>query len=175
MKTRLLLVGLIPAIAAAQLPSSPSLGIAEGRCRAGEAGPALIVSIVGFKDRGGTIKAEVYPANDQDFLADDNVLLNAGKVFRRSVVDVPATGPVRICIRVPSPGPYSLMILHDRDGNRKFGFSTDGIGVPINPGSITARRPRANEARVVASDGITPVTVRLMYRKGLFSFAPISG
>ena len=84
-----------PVIASAQVPSSPSLGVAEGRCRAGEAGPALLITATGLKDRGGTMKAEVYPANDNDFLSDDNVLVNAHKTFRRVVIDVPNTGPVQ--------------------------------------------------------------------------------
>ena len=164
---------LLIALAGANLPSSPSLGLAEGRCRAGETGPALLITIAGLKDRGGTIKAELYPANDQDFLADDNVLLNAGKTFRRVVIDVPATGNVQLCIRAPSPGSYGLSLLHDRDGNRKFGLSVDGVGFGSNPASLGPFKPKIATGRVVAGAGVTPVSVRMLYRRGLFSFAPI--
>jgi uncharacterized protein (DUF2141 family) len=164
---------LLLALTGANVPSSPSLGQAEGRCRAGETGPAFMVNVTGLKDRGGTMKAELYPANDQDFLADDNVLVNAGKTFRRVVIDVPATGNVQLCIRAPAAGAYALALLHDRDGNRKFGFSVDGIGAAGNPTSVTLRQPRAAEARAVVGNGLTPVTVRMMYRRGLFSFAPL--
>jgi uncharacterized protein (DUF2141 family) len=157
----------------ANLPSSPSLGIAEGRCRAGEPGPAFLIHIVGIKDRGGTIKAELYPANDEDFLADDNVLLNAGKTFRRVVINVPASGPVQLCIRAPAPGAYALSLLHDRDGNRKFGLSVDGVGFGSNPDSLGPRKPRVAIARASVGRGVTPVNVRMMYRRGLFSFAPL--
>ena len=160
-------------LAGANLPSSPSLGLAEGRCRAGESGPALLITIAGLKDRGGTIKAELYPANDQDFLADDNVLLNAGKTFRRVVIDVPATGNVQLCIRAPSAGAYGLSLLHDRDGNRKFGLSVDGVGFGSNPASLGPFKPKIATGRVVAGAGVTPVSVRMLYRRGLFSFAPI--
>ena len=164
---------LLFALAGANLPSSPSLGLAEGRCRAGESGPALLITIAGLKDRGGTIKAELYPANDQDFLADDNVLLNAGKTFRRVVIDVPATGNVQLCIRAPSAGAYGLSLLHDRDGNRKFGLSVDGVGFGSNPASLGPFKPKIATGRVVAGAGVTPVSVRMLYRRGLFSFAPI--
>ncbi len=174
MKTLLVLMAvLMPTVASAQLKSTPTLGIAEGRCRAGEAGPAFIITVTGLKDRGGTMKAELYPANDTDFLADDNILLNAGKTFRRVVADVPAEGALQLCIRAPAAGTFALSLLHDRDGNRKFGLSTDGVGFGGNPESLGPAKPKVAIARVVAGRGITPVNVRMMYRRGLFSFAPI--
>jgi uncharacterized protein (DUF2141 family) len=162
-----------PVMAFAQVPSSPSLGIAEGRCRSGEPGPAFLITVTGLKDRGGTMKAELYPANDADFLADDNILINARKTFRRVVIDVPATGPVQMCIRAPSAGAYGLSLLHDRDGNRKFGLSVDGVGFGSNPQSLGPFKPKIAVGRVAAGGGVTPVTVRMLYRKGLFSFGPI--
>lgn len=164
---------LIFALTGANVLSSPSLGLAEGRCRAGETGPAFMVNVTGMKDRGGTVKAELYPANDQDFLADDNVLINAGKTFRRVVIDVPASGDVQLCIRAPAAGAYGLSLLHDRDGNRKFGLSIDGVGFGSNPKSLGPFKPKIAVGRVVAGSGITPVNVRMMYRRGLMSFGPI--
>jgi uncharacterized protein (DUF2141 family) len=162
-----------PAMLSAQVPSSPSLGLAEGRCRANEPGPAFLVDVTGLKDRGGTMKAELYPANDSDFLADDNILINAGKTFRRVVIDVPATGNVQLCIRAPSAGTYGLSLLHDRDGNRKFGLSVDGVGFGSNPVSLGPFKPKIAVGRVTAGSGVTPVNVRLLYRRGLMSFGPI--
>ena len=173
MKKLLILVSLVPALASAQVPSSPSLGISEGRCRAGEPGPAFLINVVGIKDRGGTMKAELYPANDTDFLADDNVLINAGKTFRRVVIDVPATGNVQLCIRAPSAGAYGLSLLHDRDANRKFGLSIDGVGFGSNPQSLGPFKPKIAVGRVTAGAGVTPVNVRMLYRRGLISFGPI--
>ena len=45
------LMALMPAAAAAQVESNPNLGKAEGQCRPNEAGPAVIVTITGLKDR----------------------------------------------------------------------------------------------------------------------------
>ncbi len=81
--TALTAVAALPLMAAAMIPSSPDLGKAEGRCRPGEPGPALLVNVEGLKDRKGNLKLEVYPADDRDFLQDDNVLVSRGKVFRR--------------------------------------------------------------------------------------------
>ena len=153
--------------------SGPSLGLAEGRCRPGESGPAFLVNITGLKDRQGTLKVELYPATDADFLADDDKLLEAGKTFRRAVIDVPSSGPVQMCIRAPSAGAWALSFLHDRDGNRKFGLSVDGIGFPSNPSSLGPSRPGLSLGRAVVGNGPTQITVRMLYRRGLFSFGPI--
>jgi len=152
--------------AAAHLASSPELGKAEGRCRPGEAGPALLVDVQGLRDRKGLIKLEVYPPDDADFLADDNVLLNAGKTFRRVEQDLPDGGPVVLCVRVPGPGPYSIALLHDRDSNHKFSWFGDGVGFPGYL-RLGMHKPKAALARVNAGGGITRVKVTMMYRHGL--------
>jgi len=178
LKKLCLLVALSPALAAAQVPSSPSLGIAEGRCRAGESGPSLLVNIAGLKDRVGNLKVELYPANDADFLADDNILINAGKTFRRVVMDVPESGAVQVCIRAPAAGTYALTVLHDRDKDRKFNLSRttgDGIGFGANPTSQGPFKPRVSVARVAVGAGPTPVTVHLLYRTGLLSLGRLKG
>ncbi len=173
MKKLLVVFAFAPVLALAQVPSSPSLGIAEGRCRAGESGPAFLINVVGIKDRGGTMKAELYPANDADFLQDDNILINAGKTFRRVVIDVPSSGKVQLCIRAPSAGTYGLSLLHDRDGNRKFGLSIDGVGFGSNPQSLGPFKPKIAVGRVTTGSGVTPVNIRMLYRRGLMSFGPI--
>ncbi len=155
------------------LRSSPDLGKAEGRCRPGEPGPALLVNIGGIKDRAGQLKLEVYPSNDQDFLADDNILVAAGKTFRRVEQPVNASGNVQMCVRIPGPGAYSVAVLHDRDSNRKFGLSVDGIGFSGNP-KLGMSKPKAANARVVVnSSGVSQTTVVMNYRHGLFSFGPL--
>lgn len=159
--------------ATAGLPrSTPSLGMAEGRCRPEENGPAFIVTLSGLKDRAGLARVELYPANDQDFLADDNVLIGHGKAFRRAEIRVPTSGPVQVCIRAPGPGAYALSVLHDRDANHKFSLSADGIGFPGNP-RLGWHKPKAAEATVRVGDGPATVAVRMNYRQGLLSFAPI--
>jgi uncharacterized protein (DUF2141 family) len=154
------------------IKSSPDLGKAEGQCRPGEKGPAVNLTIVGMKDRAGNLRAEVYPANDDDFLEDDNKLVMAGKTFRRVEIPTPQSGVVQMCVRLPGPGTYSLSVLHDRDMNRKFGISSDGIGFPNNP-KLGLSKPRAAATSFVAGPGITDITIRLNYRRGMFSFGPL--
>ncbi|MCJ2183181.1 DUF2141 domain-containing protein [Novosphingobium sp. 1949] len=152
--------------AATRLPSTPDLGQAEGKCRPNERGPAFLVSIKGLKDRQGSLKLEVYPANDTDFLADDNVLVAAGKTFRRVVEPVPATGTPQLCVRLPAPGTYAVTVLHDRDNDRKFKWTYDGIGFARNP-KLGWGKPKALAASAQAGNYPTPITIVINYRRGL--------
>jgi uncharacterized protein (DUF2141 family) len=150
------------------------LGQAAGQCRPQESGPAVLINVMGLKDRSGRLRAELYPANDDDFLEDDKILVRARKTFHRVEMTLPPSGPVQLCIRVPGPGPFALALLHDRDMNRKFGFSSDGFGFPGNP-VLRLGRPKAASATFVAGKGITEIDIRMNYRRGLLSFGPLKG
>lgn len=151
---------------AASLASSPDLGIAAGRCRSPEAGPAFLVDVTGLKDRAGRLKLELYPANDQDFLADDNVLVMAGKPFARVEMATPPDGTVQLCIRAPHPGRYALSLLHDRNSDRKFQLSSDGIGFSNNP-KLGWSKPGADRVAVDVGDTPRRVDIVMNYRHGL--------
>jgi uncharacterized protein (DUF2141 family) len=168
---------LLAPLAAAQaiIPSTPDLGKAEGRCRAGEPGPALLVEVDGLKDRRGNLKLEVYPANDDDFLQDDNILISQGKTFRRVEQPVGDGNPVVLCVRIPGPGTYAVSVLHDRDANRKFGLSVDGITFSGNP-KLGPSKPKASRSSVVVtSNALSKIAVTMQYRTGLLSFGPLRG
>ncbi|WP_342454573.1 hypothetical protein [Sphingomonas sp. H160509] len=79
------------------------------------------------------MRAEIYPAVEGEFLADDNVLVAQGKTFRRAVIPVPASGPARLCLRVPGEGAYALSVVHARSGGHGFSLLHDGIGFAGNP------------------------------------------
>ena len=165
----IVLVAAIPLLLAAgpALRSTPDLGKAEGRCRAGESGPALLVEAVGMKDRSGNMKLEVYPSNEQDFLADDNVLIAAGKTFRRVEVATPQSGPVTLCVRIPGPGTYAVSMLHDRNTDRRFNWKIDGIGFSGNP-KLGWSKPNYRKASVrVSSSGVSKIQVTMNYKNGL--------
>lgn len=157
---------------AAAIVSTPALGTAEARCRPGEPGPAVVVTVVGLKDRVGKLRAELYPPRDGDFMADDNKLVAAGKVFRRSVIATPTTGSAQLCLRVPAPGRYALLVVHARDGGHGFSLLRDGIGFGNNP-RLGLGKPRAALATLTVGAGVTNMSVVMNYRSGLFSFAPL--
>ena len=155
-----------PLLVAATIQSTPDLGTAEGRCRPNELGPSFLVDVEGLKDRSGKLKLEVYPANDPDFMEDDNILISTGKTFRRVEQPVSASGPVRLCVRLPSAGSYAVSLLHDRDNNRKFSWRVDGIGFAGNP-KLGWSKPHASDASATARSGPTQIEIVMNYQRGL--------
>ena len=159
---------------AALLPVTASaaqiLGSDAAACTSG--GPAIRVTVDGLKDRTGELKLELFPANDADFLKDDRDLIKEGKFFRRVRLPTPASGPIVLCIRVPTPGPYALLFTHNRDGKNKFNLWQDGAGFPPNarPGRS---RPKLAMARIVVPQGVVSTEIRAQYLRGLGGFGPL--
>lgn len=136
------------------------LGPDAAACRAGSRGPAALVRIYGFKDRGGMLRVQLYGNNPDDFLA-------KGKKLKRIEVPVADTGDMNVCIDLPSYGEYAVAVRHDRDGNRKSGWN-DGGGFSGNPKiSLTNLKPDYEDASFAARQGVTVVDVVMNYRSGL--------
>ncbi len=151
------------AAAAPIIPSTPDLGIAEGRCRPNESGSAYMINVTGLKDRRGTLRVELYPNDDKYFLGDDNVTIMAGKPFARVAMSpIPKSGPVTVCIRAPGPGSYTLSLLHDRNSNRKFDKGSDGAGFP-RIGNLGRSQPKAADVAVTVGGGPQSVNVPMQY------------
>lgn len=163
----LALAGLAVAPAAQAAP----LGGDAAACEANK--PAILASVVGLKDRKGILKLELYPATPEDFTRDDHDLIAAGKTFRRVAVTPPAAGPVSLCIRVPGPGRYALLLTHNRDGQNKFRYTIDGAGLPSNK-RIGMAKPKVGAATVDVGATTLPLTIRAQYL-GLFGFSLSSG
>ncbi|PZR48274.1 MAG: hypothetical protein DI537_59070, partial [Stutzerimonas stutzeri] len=121
----------------------------------------------------GTLRLELYPANDQDFLAPDKVLIAAGKPFKRVEQQVPSVEGTTMCIRAPASGRYALSVLHDRDGDGKFGFLRDGVGFSNNP-RLGRRKPEAAKVALNVGPGVAQVQIVMNYRRGL-GFGPLAG
>ena len=149
------------------LAAAPILGDAAA-CEG--AGPAVHAEITGLKDRSGLLFLELYPANQADFLADDNALAAAHKIFRRVRVPTPSAGPVSLCVRAPEPGRYALFFVHSRDGRNKFNLWQDGAGVPSNT-RMGRAKPKLETALIDVSRGVTNVTIRTQYLHGLSGFS----
>lgn len=143
-----------------------SAAVAAAPCTQGS---RLSIAVGGLKDRTGRLIAELYPATPADFLEPRDKLLKEGKVFRRSVVAIPQSGPVRICLATPGPGTYALVVIHDRDGLDKFSFRKDGAALPVAR-SIGFARPRLDHATITVGASPMPVLVTMQYMAGFRGF-----
>jgi len=168
-----LCLALLPVLAGNSLPVPPKSerGKAGAQCRSGEKGPAVRVTIAGIKDAKGTLRLELYPATDKDFLASDKDLISAGKPFRRIDHKGFAAGSSTLCIRAPEPGTYALSVLHDRNGDGKFGFLSDGVGFSRNP-KLGRSKPKVNTVSMRVGTGVEVAKIIMNYRRGL-GFGPI--
>jgi uncharacterized protein (DUF2141 family) len=146
--------------------AQPSYGEACGQAR----GPAFLIKANGLKDRSGRVIAELYPANEADFLKDKDALLRDGKLFRRVEAPVPQQGPVNLCIDAPKPGAYALVFIHDRDGKNKFNIWKDGIGLPGGQ-TLGTSRPRVSQATVTTGGAAVSVPVNMQYMHGASGFS----
>lgn len=171
---RKILAGVMTLLAAVWLPAAAQaaqvLGSDAAAC--GTGGPAIRVNVEGLKDRTGELKLELYPATDADFLKDDRDLIKEGKFFRRVRLPTPQTGPISLCIRVPTPGPYALLFTHNRDGKNKFNFWADGAGFASNV-KLGRTRPKLDMARIVVPEGVVTTTIHAQYLRGLGGFGPL--
>jgi uncharacterized protein (DUF2141 family) len=88
-------------------------------------------------------------------------------------VPVRSTGPLDVCIAVPTPGRYAVAVHHDINGNGDKDGS-DGGGYSGNPRlSITNLRPSFSRTAVTVGSAPRPVVVVLQYRQGL-SIRPVN-
>ncbi len=167
----------ISVMTAAMMAASPApaqaaavtrvLGPDPAACNAGSKGAAALVRIHGFKDRAGQVRVQIYPGNASKFL-------EKGEWIER--VDVPLTrsGDMDVCVKLPAPGEYAMVVMHDRGKNGKLDPFSDGAGLPGNP-DMKLAKPDYEMANFQAKAGVTPMTVVLNYRKGLLGFGPVKG
>lgn len=163
-----LLAGL--SIAAPAPVSAEMIGADAGLCNSGQ-GPSIQVNVEGLKDRTGELWLELYPANANDYLRGDDELAAEHKLFRRARSRLPGSGAVSICVRVPGPGRYALMLRHNRVGKDKFSVWSDGAGIPANQ-SLGRSKPTVEQAAVNAGAKVTVLNIKMQYLRG-FGFSPL--
>lgn len=127
-------------------------------CIEGEQGAALLVRVSNIRYNEGNLRAQIYGSNPDDFLS------KGKKLFR---VDVPVvTGNEQdICVPLPGPDTYALVIMHDRNANGKADFFTEGFGFSNNP-KVKFSPPDAEEVMISVSEGILEVPIDLYYILG---------
>lgn len=164
LKFRLCLVGLSLVVAPAFAASAAAtiLGPDAAACARGDS-PAILINVVGFKNRAGTVRARTFGGSPATWFDKKHYL-------KRTLTDVPVAGPVAICMPVPRPGTYAVDIRHDINGNSDTDKS-DGAGASGNPqvslfDVIFGRRPPAKKVAIEVGDGVTPITIVLKYVSG---------
>jgi len=121
-----------------------------------EAGEATLeVTVDNLQTTEGQVRAQIYSSNPDDFLA-------KGKKLVR--VDVPVetlAGPV-ICVPLPAPGTYALVVMHDKNANGKADIFSEGFGFSNNP-KLSMAPPDSEEVLFVADAGVSRHNIELTY------------
>ncbi|NVJ96826.1 MAG: DUF2141 domain-containing protein [Alphaproteobacteria bacterium] len=124
-------------------------------CEAPASGRSYVrVSVSGFKDEEGNVRVQIYGPSKDDFL-------EKGKKLVR--VDVKTEGDgQQICVPMPNPGRYTLVVMHDRNENGKADFFSEGFGFSNNP-KLNLSPPDADEVVFDAPAGVLDMSVDLKY------------
>jgi len=151
-------------------PGGPAQAAAIGPdaalCRPGNDAAAVLVRVIGFKARTGSLRVQVYGDDPADFLA-------KGRKLKRIDVPVTGAGPMDVCVGLPRPGNYAIAVRHDVDGSGKSGWN-DGGGFSRNPHiSITSLKPRFQDVVIGVGQAPKAIDVVLNYRQGL-SIKPLA-
>jgi uncharacterized protein (DUF2141 family) len=134
-------------------------------CAPGAPGPAMLVTVTGFKDRDGRLRVQYYPAEENDYLG-------SGRYIRRQEMPVSPSGDMKVCLKLPAPGDFVMVALQDRNSDGKLSVWGDGIGFSNNP-KIPLGKPPLKNTRFTAGPGVNKMEIVLNYMHGL-SVRPIS-
>lgn len=154
------------ALAAPLAAQATTLGPAAARCNSNAT--AVLVDVRGFKARTGTLRVQIYAAEQKSFLEKRQWLER---------VDVPVrAGAVQVCVPVEKPGSYVVSVRHDINGNGKSDRS-DGGGISGNPDMtltdlIFKRKPKLAAVSFPVGAATRRVPVTLNYLQG-GSFDPV--
>lgn len=140
--------------------ASASPAFAEESCADPSAGPdRLTVRVEGVRSTGGQVAITLYPDDSARFMA------SGGRIAR---VRAPAAkGAVSVCVPLPGPGHYAILVHHDEDGDRKMdrslvGLPTEGWGFSNNPTGLVGIPPFA-KVRFEAKAGTSAISVQVNY------------
>jgi uncharacterized protein (DUF2141 family) len=159
------------AILSAGPASAEILGPDAPACRNGSGKDAVLITVDGFKNREGTVRVELWPGTDGDFMRDHHKLVAEGKAYHRVTVPVPASGPAKVCVPLPGAGIYAVGAFHSPTGQRKFNFRQDGATFTRNP-RVGLSKPKAEDVAMRFNNGLSEATVTMNYLRGL-GFKPL--
>ena len=156
-------IGLLAVAAAVLVPASLGavqiLGPAPATCGVGDA-PSILVRVSGLRDRNGKLRVRTFGGSPSTYF-------DKTKALKRVEYPVPESGPVEVCMPVPSPGLYAVDVRHDANNNGDTD-KADGAGASGNPklslfDIIFKRRPPAKQVQVSVGDGTTVVPILVRY------------
>jgi len=124
-------------------------------CETGSGAAALFVTVKNIRTIEGNIRAQVYSTDPDDFLA-------KGKKLVRVDVPVKLTDAQGVCVPVPAPGTYSIVVMHDRNANGKADFFTEGFGFANNP-KLNFGPPDLEETLIEIPTGVSETSITLKY------------
>lgn len=127
-------------------------------CAPGRA--SILAQVHGFKSGIGIVRAQVYGAKAEDFLA-------KGKWTHR--VETPRTGEttMTICLPLPGPGRYAIAVRHDANDDGKSDWN-DGGGFSRNPSlSLLKLKPNYADVVITVQDAPLKLDIVMQYRRGL--------
>lgn len=151
-------VSLLASTATAQ-GAGQILGPHANRCAAANA-PAILVNVVGLRDRSGKLRVRTFGGATSTWFEKKSWLT-------RVEVSTPASGPVRVCMPVSTPGTYAVDLRHDVSGNGKTDRH-DGGGASGDPkvtlvDFVLGRKPSPKVTAVRVGNGVTEITITVMY------------
>jgi uncharacterized protein (DUF2141 family) len=118
----------------------------------------LYITVEGVRSERGFTVANVYGADRHRFLADNGWLY----VWR----DPAQRGEVTMCMYLPEPGSYAVVVFHDANGNGELDMGAfgprEGYGFSNNVRPILSA-PSLNSVSFPVSEGVTRLRIRLRY------------
>lgn len=126
-----------------------------GSCESEADQAVLEVSVIGLQTLEGRVRAQIYSSDPEEFLEKGMKLVR---------VDMPIDGeeqPV-LCVPLPSPGTYALVVLHDKNANGKADIFSEGFGFSNNP-KLSLGPPDADETMFTALAGVSKHDISLRY------------
>ena len=156
----LFVVGMVAATLAPPAAAT-SLGPHAARCDSGA--PSVIVNVSGFREHGGTLRVQIWTADQASYL-------QKRRWLTRVELPVTGSGAMPVCVPVPRPGNYVVSVRHDANGNGDSDRS-DGAGFSGNPSvslmdAVLRRRPNLQRVSFAVGNGPARQNVVLNYVQG---------
>lgn len=125
----------------------------------GEPSPnRLYITVDGVKSDHGFVVANVYGADKRRFLADNGWLY----VWR----DPAQAGDETLCMYLPEPGSYAVVVFHDANANGELDMGAfgprEGYGFSNNVRPVLSA-PSLRSVSFAVAEGVTRLHIRLRY------------